>query len=75
MCLPFYIRLPHGKSPHYRIVLIVEDGVEYLVANGVSDLEKFNTDDISLSVNPKGSLSRRLDQDQMVGCFGYFVLR
>ena len=45
---------------------IVEEGVDFLIENGVSDLEKFNTDDITLSVNSQGELSRSLGQEQMV---------
>ena len=53
---------------------IVEEGVDYLIDSGVSDLEKFNTEDISLSVNSQGVLSRPLGQDQMVGCISSFYL-
>ncbi|KAL5256583.1 hypothetical protein ACHWQZ_G011732 [Mnemiopsis leidyi] len=55
-----------GSPTKQKIVSIVEEGVDYLIDSGESDLEKFNTDDISLSVNSQGVLSRPLGQDQMV---------
>ena len=54
---------------------IVEEGVDFLVENGVNDLEKYNTDDITLSVNSQGVLSRSLGQEQMVGCVKYLAHR
>ena len=66
----FRRRMMFGSYPFKftfdRIVSIVEEGVGYLVENGDNDLEKFNSDDISISVNRQGSPSKQLSQDQMV---------